>query len=86
MALLIRRRETGSEMVIELHGRLSAAGVPEFESVCAATNGPFRVYLGQLTGADLAGLTALRSKAAAGVRLEGASPYIELLLERSGIQ
>ena len=34
-----------------------------------------------LTGADEAGLRALRTRVDAGARLEGVSPYIRLLLE-----
>ena len=68
-------------MTVELHGWLRDDVVLEFESVCASIPGPLLLNLSHLTGADEAGLRALRSRVRAGARLEGVSPYIRLLLE-----
>jgi hypothetical protein len=69
-----------SPSTIELHGRLSAAEVAEFERTAAEAGLPLRIEIGQLVGADAEGLTSLRRQRGRGARLSGASPYIELLL------
>lgn len=77
----MNRRDRGSEAVIELHGWLSAEVTPEFERLCGSCPAPPRIDLSHLAGADGVGLLALRRHGASGSRLEGASPYIRLLLE-----
>lgn len=75
------RRETQQGAIVELHGWLSEEVIGEFERLCGSSPGPLRLALSHLVGADEAGLRALRRRVAAGARLEGASPYIALLLE-----
>ena len=81
MTIRITRREVPQAVVVELHGWLTEEALGEFERLCAATEGPLRLDLTHLAGVDEAGLRALRSRRTAGVRLEGASPYVKLLLE-----
>jgi hypothetical protein len=81
LAIRINRRETPEGIVVELHGWLRQDVLGEFESVCGSTGGPLSLDLSQLAGSDEAGLAALRSRIASGVRLEKASPYIRLLLQ-----
>lgn len=69
--------------VIELHGWLSAAEVGEVETLVARQHGPLRIELAQLAGVDIEGLRTLRRLRAGGARLTGATPYVELLLQRS---
>jgi len=67
--------------VISLHGRLSAAEVPEVERALAV--GPSaRLDLACLSGVDAAGLAVLRRLRKDGTCLTGVSPYIELRLEQ----
>lgn len=84
MAIRITRREGPRGPVIELHGWLTAEVTPDFEQLCGSCPVPPLVDLSQLAGADQAGLLALRQRATSGSRLEGASPYILLLLEGDG--
>ena len=81
MTIRMNRREVPQAVVVELHGWLNQEVLGEFESLCATTDGPLRLDLTHLAGVDEAGLRALRSRRTAGARLEGASPYIKLLLE-----
>ena len=81
MTIRIERRETQDGVIVELHGWLREDVLGELESVCGSVTDPLRLDLSRLTGADEAGLRALRSRADAGARLEGVSPYIRLLLD-----
>jgi ABC-type transporter Mla MlaB component len=71
------------EAVVALHGWLSGAEVTEMEKVAAAQVLPVTVDLSQLAGVDTEGLRALRRLRGRGARLAHASPYIELMLERT---
>jgi hypothetical protein len=75
------RRETQQEVIVELHGWLNGEVIGEFESLCGSGPGPLCLGLSHLVGADEAGLSALRTRIAAGARIEGESPYIALLLK-----
>jgi hypothetical protein len=68
------------EARIELHGRLSASEIAEFQTACASQSPPLRIDLENLSGASADGILALKEQRARGARLVGASPYIELLL------
>jgi len=83
MTLRIIEQAGEQESVIGLHGWFSAAEVDEVEKLVAARNCPLGIDLAHLTGADAKGLRALRGLQRRGVRLTGASPYVQLLLERT---
>ena len=53
----------------------------EFASLCDSVGDPLRMDLSNLAGTDDAGLEVLNSRIAHGARVEGASPYIRLLLD-----
>jgi len=57
------------------------AEVPDLETTAAKAGLPLRIDIGQLAGADAAGLRALQGLRGRGAILSGASPYIGLLLE-----
>jgi len=82
VTLQVRCRTVGGEgNVMELHGWLSGPEISEFKAACACRNLPLRIDLEQLAGASPDGILALREQRARGARLEGASPYIQLLLQ-----
>lgn len=83
MTLRVFEGANEPEAVIELHGWLSAAEVGELAKLVAGKGPCLRIDLAQLAGVDAAGLRALRRLQASGARLTGASPYVQLLLERS---
>jgi anti-anti-sigma regulatory factor len=69
---------------VALHGRLSADEVAEVEKVTTAQGKPLNIDLAQLTGVDAEGLQALRRLRDAGARVTEASPFVEMMLERTG--
>ena len=83
MTLRIFQETKEREVVIALHGWLSAAEVAEVERLAAEQDRPLRVDLAQLAGVDAEGLRLLRRLRDRGARLTGASPFIELMLERA---
>lgn len=85
MTIRINRRQTAEGVVVELHGWLSQEVLAEFMSVCDSVGGPLRMDLSQLAGTDEAGLAALKGRIVVGARIEGASPYIRLLLDSSPV-
>jgi hypothetical protein len=82
MTLRIFEEANEVETVIALHGWLSAAEVSELERLAAAHDGPLRVDLAHLMGVTRKPSVLMRLRGR-GV-LAGASPFVELLLERAG--
>lgn len=70
--------------VLHVAGRLVGAGVEEMCRACAASRRPLRIDLTGLLQADDLGLALLRSLRDSGAALEGASPFIGLLLGSGG--
>ncbi len=83
MTLRIFAEAQDRRAVISLHGWLSAAEVSEVERVADEAQAPVTIDLAQLVGVDADGLQALRRQQERGARLVGASPFVELLLERT---
>ena len=69
--------------LVRIEGRLAADGVGELERAMADLTEP-RVELSALLSADEVGLAALRALQARGVPVQGASPYIALLMDPAG--
>jgi ABC-type transporter Mla MlaB component len=85
VTIRINRFQTADGVVIELHGWLSQEVLAEFTSLCDSVGHPLRMDLSQLAGIDDAGLAALQSRIAGGARIEGATPYIRLLLDSAPV-
>jgi hypothetical protein len=81
LTIRIERRETERGVIVELHGWLREEALADFDAVCASVPSPLLLDIASLTGADEASQSALRLRIHAGARLEGASPYMRLLLE-----
>lgn len=82
MTLRIIEQENPGEVILALHGWLSAAEVGEVERLTAEARRPVTINLVHVVGVDADGLRALRRLREGGVRLAGASHFVELLLER----
>lgn len=83
MTLRIEKSVDPGAAAIVLHGWLSGAEVAELERAAEAHGRAARIHIEHLAGADAEGLRALRRLRCGGASLVGASPYIELLLERT---
>ncbi len=66
---------------LKVSGTLSGPAVDELDRICRLVDGPLRVDLGELMTVDGFGVAFLRHLAGNGARLEGASPYVRLLLD-----
>jgi anti-anti-sigma regulatory factor len=71
------------ETIIRLEGRLSAKRVEDLEKAVQVAPGTVLLDLSGLRSADAEGVMALRSFAAEGAKLVGASPYIRQLLNET---
>ena len=84
MPLRIFDESDAIEAVFALHGWLSAAEVNEVKRLAAESDRPLRLDLAHLVGVDAEGVRTLRALRQRGVRITGSSPYIELLMVRTG--
>jgi|WetSurMetagenome_2_1015567.scaffolds.fasta_scaffold04110_8 anti-anti-sigma regulatory factor len=73
----------GSKTVVKVDGRLDAEGVPELEKVTRDKNAVLCLDLSGLRLADGEGIAALLRLQQAGAMIQGASPYLKLLLEEA---
>jgi hypothetical protein len=71
-------------MVIAIDGHLVRDGVTELERLCQGVTTPMALDLTYLQRLDAQGVALLNALADAGVQLRHVSPYIALLLGRSG--
>jgi hypothetical protein len=78
-----RRQDVYHGRALALDGWLIQTEVAEFEKVCASGPEPLCLDLNQLVGADAQGVIALKEQRARGARIIGASPLVQLLLDRA---
>ena len=80
MLCRIECRRENERLTVFLAGRLSAAQVPEFLTVCAEMPHP-TVVLDELVSTDAVGLDALMRVEEQGARLVGLPEYLRLTLD-----
>jgi anti-anti-sigma regulatory factor len=83
MAFRISSLSGKDETIIRLEGRLSATRVKDLKKAVQGARGTVLLDLSGLRSADTEGVLALRSFAAKGTKLVGASPYIRQLLNET---
>jgi hypothetical protein len=84
MLLHITQRSEDGLTVVALAGHLVQEGVAELERLCQAVPSPLALDLTDLRWVDAVGIRLLNTLADTGAQLRGVSPYIALLLDRSG--
>lgn len=72
----------GSDTVVRIAGRLCGTAVAQLENACDSIEGSFMMDLSNLVFADDEGIKAIRAMVDKGARIQGASPFIMLLLEK----
>ena len=82
MAVRITRTSERMHTVIQIDGQLRVEDVEELDREYSCVEGPLVLELADLQSADSAGVEALLEVAANGAKLQGVSPYIELLLKK----
>lgn len=73
----------GLKTVVKVDGRLDAEGVPELEKVTRDKTTVLYLDLSGLRLADSQGVAVLLRLQGAGAVIQGASPYLKLLLEEA---
>jgi hypothetical protein len=84
MTILITRLESVETQVLKVDGLLSAEDTDVLLGACDEVTGRLVLDLSDLRFADRRGVDALRTLRARGIDLIGLSPYLDLLLSRSG--
>lgn len=77
-------KDSGSTTIVSVAGNLEAEHLAELELQCAKAQNTVVFDLAQLQSADEASIRWLCDRIKQGFRVTGASPYIELRLERAG--
>ncbi len=81
MAVRITSQQGEHQFVVHVHGSLDATAAALLHAEAErAPAGPLVLDLSGLLTLDEAGSAALRALVAAGARIDGASPYVKLLL------
>ena len=80
----ITMRLEDQQRVFRIDGQLTAGDLPVVDRLCVEVGRPDVLDLTDLQSVDAAGSERLRELASSGVALQGASPYLRLLLDNSG--
>jgi anti-anti-sigma regulatory factor len=72
-----------SETVVRIAGRLSGSAIEQLKKVCDPIEDPFVIDLSNLLFADDKGIDAIRAIADKGAQVQGASPFVQLLLDNA---
>ena len=81
MNLRIDHIHADQQNVIHIAGHLCGRAVAQLKAACKSIEGPLVVDLSSLLYADDEGIVAIRAIIDKGATIQGASPFIELLLE-----
>ncbi len=71
----------GSKTVVRVAGRLSSTAVAQLKKVCDPIEDPFVIDLSNLLFADDDGINAIRTIADQRAQIQGASPFVQLLID-----
>jgi hypothetical protein len=83
MVVRITKTNADERTVLRVDGLLQADDVEALNREWATAGGTVTLELSQLRSADSRGVEAIHELVSHGVRLQGLSPYIELLLSTS---
>jgi len=81
MSVRITTADAGERAVLKVAGRLQLGDVSELDKEIQTVDGPFVLDLSELLSADKAGIEKLCELLSGGAELQGASPYVRLLLD-----
>lgn len=73
----------GSETVVRIAGRLAGAAVTQLKKACDPIEDSLVIDLSNLLFADDGGIKAIRAIVDRGAQVHGASPFVQLLLDRA---
>ena len=73
----------GPETVVRISGRLASPAIAQLNKTCDPIVDPFVIDLSNLLFADDKGIDAIRTIENKGVQIQGASPFVQLLLDEA---
>ena len=79
-------KSDGFQTVVHIAGRLSGKEVDQLEKACDSIKDLFVIDLSHLLFADDEGINAIRGISEKGAQIQGASPFVQLLLESASSQ
>lgn len=79
--IITATNDTGTPR-LAIAGKLTSGAVSELERACGSANDSLVLDVSDLRFADEAGVAQIARLTASGARLEGVTPYLELLLQR----
>ncbi len=80
----ITTQQSGGLTVVRIDGRLRKEGAVELEKLCGSIEGPLCLDLANLQSIDAHGVRTISELEAKGAAVTGVSPFIAMLLKRSG--
>ena len=83
MTLRITSAGVAPSATVKIEGRLTGDEIPELRRACEAVEGRLVLDLTYLQSADRQGVSVLQELRSKGADLTGASPYMQLLLDRA---
>ena len=83
MTLRITPAGPGPSATLKIDGRLTSEEVAELRLACDRVEGRLILDLSGLQSADRQGVSVLRELRTKGADLVGASPYVQILLDRA---
>ena len=81
MTIYISRTGDDRQTVLKVDGELKADDIEELTGAYRSAQGASVLDLSELRSADRAGVGVLRELVSIGAEIQGASPYIELLMK-----
>jgi hypothetical protein len=84
MSVRITRRTEGERTILQVAGRLHSPGVALLQEENRSVEESLLLDLSQLISANTVGIKELRELVSRGAELEGASPFVQLLLDEKG--
>jgi hypothetical protein len=83
MDIRIDHISEGPETIICISGRLTGTAVAQLNKTCDPIEDPFVMDLSNLLFADDKGIDAIRAIVNKGAQVQGASPFVQLLLDNA---
>jgi len=83
MVVRITKKNHAERTVLQVDGLLQAPDVEALSQECRAASGSVTLELSNLQSADARGVDAIHELVSQGAKLQGLSPYLELLLSTS---
>ena len=83
MSVRITTIADGEQVALQIAGRLQSRDLPDLDGEIRSADAPLVLDLSELQSADAEAVARLRELRGGNVKLDAASPYVQLLLDAS---